>query len=119
MVTVDCDLVLGRAQLHSLRKNSEICGLPWKSGPSGPRNPREISAGFSPGGIADGEVYTNYKNGTSYVLRCKPGIQSRANEDQHGRGQEDDSIVETQSEAARAAGKHESAQGIDDVGQRI
>ena len=28
-------------------------------------------------------------------LRCKPGIQSRANEDQDGGGQEDDRIVET------------------------
>ena len=33
--------------------------------------------------------------------------------------QEDDSIVVTQAEGARAAGKHLSAQGIDDVGQRI
>ena len=55
----------------------------------------------------------------SYALRCKSGIQSRANEDQDGRGQEDDSIVVTQTEGARAAGKHESAQGIDDVGQGI
>src|ERR1017187_8208562 len=42
-------------------------------------------------------------------LRCKMGIQSGANEDQNGRGQDDDSIVLTQTEGARAAGKHESA----------
>src|SRR5208337_509647 len=27
-----------------------MCGSPWKSGPSGPRKPTEINAGFSPGG---------------------------------------------------------------------
>ncbi len=53
------------------------------------------------------------------ALSCQSRIQSRADEDQDGRGQEDDRIVETQTEGARAAGKHESAQGIDDVGQRI
>ena len=52
-------------------------------------------------------------------LRGKPRIQSRTNEDHDGRGQEDNSIVATQAEAARAAGKHASAQGIDNIGQRI
>src|SRR5664280_1709577 len=52
-------------------------------------------------------------------LRCKMRIQSGADKDQDGCGQEDDRIVATQTEGARAAGKHESAQGIDDVGQRI
>jgi hypothetical protein len=47
------------------------------------------------------------------------GIQSRPNEDQDRRGQQDDSIVATQAEAACAAGKHASAQGIDDVRQGI
>src|ERR1017187_10724706 len=39
-------------------------------------------------------------------LRCQMGIQSGANEDQDDRGQEDDGIVMTQAEGARAAGKH-------------
>ena len=52
-------------------------------------------------------------------LRCKSGIQPRANENQYRCGQEDDGIVATQTEGARAAGKHESAQSIDHVGQGI
>jgi hypothetical protein len=35
---------------NRLRKNSRMCGSPWKSGPSGPRKPYEISVGFSPRG---------------------------------------------------------------------
>jgi hypothetical protein len=34
----------------SLWKPSQMPGAPWKSGPSGPRKPCEISAGFSPRG---------------------------------------------------------------------
>jgi hypothetical protein len=34
------------------------------------------------------------------------GIQASANEDQNSRRQEDDSIVVTRTEGARAAGKH-------------
>ena len=33
--------------------------------------------------------------------------------------QEDDSIVVTRTEGARAVGKHEGAHGIGDVGQRV
>src|ERR1019366_7426468 len=55
----------------------------------------------------------------NYVLRCQSRIQSGANEDQDGRGQQYNRIVATQTEGARAANKHVSAQGIHDVGQRI
>ena len=37
-------------RLHSLQKESQMSVSPWKSGPSGQRNPSEISLGFSPGG---------------------------------------------------------------------
>ena len=47
---------------------------------------------------------TPWPRQTHAALRCKTGIQSGANEDQDGRGQEDDNIVETQTEGARAAG---------------
>jgi len=48
-----------------------------------------------------------------FTLRA--GIQSRTNEDQDGRGQEDDSIVETPDRTRSYCGKHASAQGVDDV----
>ena len=51
--------------------------------------------------------------------RCKSGIQPRADENQYRRGQQDDSIVATQAEGARAASKHKSAQSIDHVRQGI
>ena len=53
------------------------------------------------------------------VSRCKTGIQAGANEDQDGCGQKDDSIVAAQTERARAAREHASAQGIDHVRQGI
>ena len=56
---------------------------------------------------------------TGQVLRCKTGIQSGTDENQNGRGEKDDDIVEPKTEGARAAGKHESAQGINDISQRI
>src|SRR5260221_10303997 len=37
-------------RLYSLLKNSEMSGLPWKSGPSAPRKPLKIGSGFSPPG---------------------------------------------------------------------
>ena len=46
-------------------------------------------------------------------------VQSGADDNQDDRGQEDDSVVGVETECARAPGQHESAQGIDDVGQRI
>ena len=55
-------------------------------------------------------------NGKERDVR-KPGIQSRANEDQDSRCQENNSIVLT--ESACTAGKHEGSKGIDDVGQGI
>src|SRR5208337_1600496 len=33
---------------HRLRKNSRMYGSPWKSGPSGPRKPCEISVALAP-----------------------------------------------------------------------
>ena len=59
------------------------------------------------------------KSAQSYVLRCQMGIQSGGYEYQDGRGQKDDSIVETQTEGARAASKHDSAHCINDICQRI
>lgn len=53
------------------------------------------------------------------VLRCQMRTQSGADEDQGDRGKKDDSGVGAETEGARAPGQHESAQGIDDVGQRI
>jgi len=49
------------------------------------------------------------------ALRCEPGIQTRSNENQNGRGQENDCIVETQAKGARAARQHAGAQRIHDV----
>jgi cytochrome c551 len=43
-------LILGSTALHSLLKNSRMNASPWKSGPSGPRERPEISAGFGTGG---------------------------------------------------------------------
>ena len=53
------------------------------------------------------------------VSRGETRIQACANEDQDGRGQENDRIIVSQAEAARAAGKHERAQSIDNISQRI
>ncbi len=61
-------LVSGRARLHNLRKNSKMCGSPWKSGPSGPRKPSEINAGFSPGGIVGGEANSKCENVWDYTI---------------------------------------------------
>jgi hypothetical protein len=56
---------------------------------------------------------------TVFHSGCKAGIQSGANENQDDRGQKDDRVVVNHTEDARTAGQHESAQGINDVGQRI
>jgi hypothetical protein len=59
------------------------------------------------------------KSAHLYVLRCQTAIQSGINEDQDGFGQENERVVGARTERAGAAGEHESAQGVDDVGQRI
>jgi len=45
-----------------------MCGSPWKSGPSGPRKPSEINAGFSPGGIVGGEANSKCENVWDYTI---------------------------------------------------
>ena|SRR5208337_4614117 len=68
----------------------------------------DASAGFPARGLTFMVTSSNsVVTFLSYDLRCKSRVQSRANKDQHGRGQEDDSIVATQSEAARAAGERQ------------
>ena len=42
-----------------------------------------------------------------------------ANENQNSQRQEDDNVVLTRTEGARAAGKHQGAHGIEDAGQRV
>jgi hypothetical protein len=62
--------------------------------------------------------YVPYSS-TQHHNTMKREDTASANEDQNSRRQEDDSIVVTRTEGAPAAGKHEGAHGIDNVGQRV
>ena len=51
------------------------CWAPWKSGPSGPRKPREIRAGFSPGGCSFGRLpFPQPLKADLYVFACGPWL---------------------------------------------
>src|ERR1019366_8842328 len=68
-----------------------------------------VCASSSSGTIA--AIPTTAWSARECALRCQAGIQLGTNEDQDGSGQQDDRVVAAQTEGARAAGQHESAQG--------